>query len=458
MNKTISFLTIVSVLLFSIPVTIWSAGQEDKLAKAVQLFESKKYEEAEPVFRQLLDKQPENPMLNYYYGSCQTENGMFSTSVLNYLLKAGEGEVPVKVDYYLGIQYQAQNKWEQALRHYNKFRIKMQKTEQDELKLAEKIQQCYNHENPFFTSNVTESQTNKTTATSKNDSLTAGNTITHRAKDTLQNNFSEPDSLNMEEDLAPGMPIEFIINSEITYWNTSNFKTEEAKKIFMEANSKQQELDSGLQKAKELREDYPKATSESEKKIIGEEILSLENETFKLKDEITQLLERSRNLENAYWQSAQEQELADFKAESKKIAQMVSSPEPKEDSAKALPDSNLIVDPNILLNKLEIKNVKPKQPETDELVYKIQIGAYSKGLPRYVDKLFKKLSLIRKIDHYTDEKGVTVYTTGNLTNLGDAIKMQNQVRQEGVEDAFVVPYFNGKRITLKQAKEMTNEL
>jgi hypothetical protein len=35
--------------------------------------------------------------------------------------------------------------------------------------------------------------------------------------------------------------------------------------------------------------------------------------------------------------------------------------------------------------------------------------------------------------------------------------MQNQVRQEGIEDAFVVPYFNGKRITLEQAKKIEAE-
>ena len=52
------------------------------------------------------------------------------------------------------------------------------------------------------------------------------------------------------------------------------------------------------------------------------------------------------------------------------------------------------------------------------------------------------------------DKGVVVYTTGNLSTYEDAVKMQNQVRQEGVEDAFVVPYFNGKRITLKEAKEI----
>jgi hypothetical protein len=49
---------------------------------------------------------------------------------------------------------------------------------------------------------------------------------------------------------------------------------------------------------------------------------------------------------------------------------------------------------------------------------------------------------------------VVVYTTGNLTNLEDAEKMRNQIKQEGVQDAIVAPYFNEKRIPLEQAKQI----
>jgi hypothetical protein len=99
-------------------------------------------------------------------------------------------------------------------------------------------------------------------------------------------------------------------------------------------------------------------------------------------------------------------------------------------------------------------NSANEQETNDEIIYKIQLGAYSRGLPSYVKSQFKKLSYIRKIEDYTDGNGVVVYTTGNLITYDDALKMQNQIRQEGVEDAFVVPYFNGKRITLKEAKKI----
>jgi hypothetical protein len=99
----------------------------------------------------------------------------------------------------------------------------------------------------------------------------------------------------------------------------------------------------------------------------------------------------------------------------------------------------------------EIEN----KQEIDKIIYKIQVGAYSRGVPKYIDRLFRKLSMIRKIDNYTDDHGVTVYTTGQLTNFEDALQMQAQVRQEGVKDAFIVAYKNEVRITLKEAKKLT---
>jgi hypothetical protein len=58
--------------------------------------------------------------------------------------------------------------------------------------------------------------------------------------------------------------------------------------------------------------------------------------------------------------------------------------------------------------------------------------------------LYKKLSLIRKIDNYTDEKGVVVYTTGSLTNLDDAVKLQKQVRQEAYKMPLLLRFLTKK--------------
>lgn len=186
---------------------------------------------------------------------------------------------------------------------------------------------------------------------------------------------------------------------------------------------------------------------------ISENILALEQETYLLKNKANLTFNKARELEQAYWDNAGAieietflQEIVDLKTELDRNQEKTEEPE------------NILanIGPEILIpeNPLEIRN--PAKKETDKIRFKIQIGAYSRSLPDYVDRLYKKLSLIRVIDNYTDDRGVTVYTTGNLTNFEDAVRMQAQVRQEGVKDAFVVAYKNGKRIKLSEAKEILN--
>lgn len=90
-------------------------------------------------------------------------------------------------------------------------------------------------------------------------------------------------------------------------------------------------------------------------------------------------------------------------------------------------------------------------PASDEIEYRVQIGSFSKGLPSYVQRLYDKLSKFRKIDHYTDDKGVVVYTVGKLSDYHAAVNLKKQLRQEGASDAFVVAYKNGERIKVSDA-------
>jgi len=79
---------------------------------------------------------------------------------------------------------------------------------------------------------------------------------------------------------------------------------------------------------------------------------------------------------------------------------------------------------------------------------------------KYTDsaaKLIKKLSILRKIENYKDEKGFTIYTTGSLNKYAEAVTLQNQVKQEGVKNAIVEAYRNGKKITVADARKLNNE-
>ncbi|MBN1984764.1 MAG: hypothetical protein JW761_00605 [Prolixibacteraceae bacterium] len=435
------------------------AFQDKKPSKAFELFDNKQYVEAEPLFKELIWEEPDSLELYYYYGACRTENKNYSEYDLIQLLNADPAKVPQKLNYYLGIQYQAQENWEQALKHFNKYRMNSAPEEQEQLNIASKIQECYNQENPYrnLVTQVTESSLAKTrTETILPDTLTTGHKT---GTETESTSFTPPRMIQKEENLSvseeSGKPIEFIVNSRITYYNTRHFQTEEGRTLFNKSQEKQQRLDSLLAKTDELREAYREASTSALKNIFGEKIVALENELYPQKEEVNNLLLQAQKAEYDYWSTATNNEIEEF---IQKSASERQQPEPEETATETVAPDTVLFNPEIFLTE-DNNDVLLEEPrQKDELIYRIQIGAYSRGLPAYVERLYKKLSVIRKIDNYTDENGVVVYTTGKLTNLDDAVKMQKQVRQEGVEDAFVVPYFNGKRITLEEAKKIEGEL
>ncbi len=244
------------------------------------------------------------------------------------------------------------------------------------------------------------------------------------------------------------LSIDFSINSEITYNKLSNFRTQEGKLLYKQGNSKQKELDTVLETAKNLRSKYVSATSRSVKDSLGQKILGLENRSFELKNEINQLYAESKLAENEYWDKATEDEKANFLV-------MLNAQQEKQEIEQPLneEDTSDMEIPEILVDN-KTPAATSKETDNKDLTYKIQIGAYSHGLPVSIKKLFEKLALIRKIDNYTDDRGVVVYTTGNLQRFDDAMVMLKQVQQEGVEDAIIAAYYKGKRIPLTEAKAL----
>ena len=483
-NNKLFQLTFFFILLFTAN-SVFAANQDISAVKAMQLFDKGEFEAAETAFRQLLDKNPDNTMLNYYYGASRTENGRYSQEDLNYLLKAGEDVTPHRVNYYIGVQYHAQNNFDRALKYYNKFRHDVPEEEQQEVQLAQKIQQCFDRENPFRNTAPVEAEkqtemAEEIPAEAKDNSETEitapkaqpeknivpeNDTLQLKPKTRDEGNLSDmistprkmlPDLPGVKTTYTPpaGDPIEFQINNNITYLNTAHFQTEKGKELFLKGKSVQEKVERNMEKADELRDKY-RSTGDADKKAeTGEQILTLENESYELREDATRLFSESREYENQYWLDAGQVTVSNFRIELNKMQQALHPEQAINESESEKTDTSLMIAASDLFNIPDNQASQAQETEKSPLIYKIQMGAYSRGLPAYVERLYKKLSLIRKIENYTDEDGVVVYTTGSLKNLEDAIKMRNQVRQEGVEDAFVVPYFHGKRITLEEAKKL----
>ena len=163
---------------------------------------------------------------------------------------------------------------------------------------------------------------------------------------------------------------------------------------------------------------------------------------------------RVREEEDRYWLNASPDEINKFQEKIKlykdSIGQIADTQIKSEAIQSQIPDTITLYSPT------------PKAEETKAtlpggIVYKIQIGAYKGKIPEASGKLIKKISVIRKVENYVDDKGLKVYTTGNLRLYSDAERMLAQVKQEGIKNAVINAYQNGKKITVVEAKKLNNE-
>jgi hypothetical protein len=106
----------------------------------------------------------------------------------------------------------------------------------------------------------------------------------------------------------------------------------------------------------------------------------------------------------------------------------------------------LEVIPGIAYSAAKPIPVDAKMPEG--LVFRVQIGAFKSKIP---DNAFRGLT---PLNAETTNGGYLRYTAGNFNRIENANAVKNDLRGLGYSDAFVVAYFNGKRITLGEAMAM----
>lgn len=85
------------------------------------------------------------------------------------------------------------------------------------------------------------------------------------------------------------------------------------------------------------------------------------------------------------------------------------------------------------------------------LVFRVQIGAFKTQIP---DNSFKGLS---PLNGETTSNGYIRYTAGNFEKIENANAVKNDLRNLGYTDAFVVVYYNGRRISIAEAMEIMKQ-
>ncbi|MDX9881938.1 MAG: tetratricopeptide repeat protein [Prolixibacteraceae bacterium] len=415
----------------------------DPQQEAVALFMEGKFDRALPVFEDMISLSPGDKTLNYYLGACLIETGNYGARARQALLGAVGKDIPDKVNYYLGIAFHAGNDYLTALDYYYRFDKEAKSKVKKAVDYQRLIELCEQGVNPFV---LKEKEIPAVVSENAGPAAKPADVNEIPADTVPAENFTIPGGLF-------DSVIVFQVNPEIRYMKLSQFKNQEAQLNFVKGWLKRQERDSVMLATDRLREQYTRS-GQDEKQSLTEQILDNEQKIIALNRKIPAYNLLAGRMEGKYWATPPSGEMEKLIAQNQAIADSIELLHAeKQKRIGVLPPETVALP---IVEKTEPEKEAPEEI-TKGIVYKIQIGAFSKEPPDWALRLFKKLSLIRKISNYTDEKGVTVYTTGELRSYADAVELQKQVKTEGIKNAIVAAYNNGIRIPVNEARKINGE-
>ena len=100
--------------------------------------------------------------------------------------------------------------------------------------------------------------------------------------------------------------------------------------------------------------------------------------------------------------------------------------------------------PEIKANELEILGNK------QIIIYKVQLGAYRNNIPIEVVNSLLQTS-VKGIETELQADGITIYLTGNFSNYQDARALRDEIVNNGIPEAFVAAFADGKKISIEEA-------
>ena len=129
--------------------------------ESIASFEADDYRTAMNGFRNLMEREPDNPMHSYYAGRCLVELNEQLDEAIELLYGASTGGVPQNVIYYLGMAYLRSYNFTDALKYFKRFELNASRQELKEYNLKHVMQTCRSAReitatyNPFEVMNVT---------------------------------------------------------------------------------------------------------------------------------------------------------------------------------------------------------------------------------------------------------------------------------------------------------------
>lgn len=480
--------------------------QADERNQAIEMFHSGKFGEALPIFQKLSNAYPSDYLLKYFTGACLVETGNTGKEAEMNLLLAITREVPSRIFYYLGKLYHMKEDWDNALRFYNRFKNNSTEKEAEELNIAYLSELAYEHKNPFAGEQPAMNESREkeisqpaeptTQAPSSAETAIRPDTPPVTAESKPAETTGEQkeavvipvpaDSLNTlseAPEAAPAIPattehiqpeavevapskevfpdVEFIsfrINPQVTYLTEDFFQVTEAWEAWQSGHEKEREMERIMASMEKMRSNYQNTSDAGTRTQLSEQIIRSERDILRLKSETDLLYQKSRQLEQQFWSNASQSAFNTYLQAHDSLLRL--EEKMKQRPSVSIPDLELLLAENEGMAPGEEdseEGERERAPASDEVIYKVQLGSFTSAVPARTKALFDKISKIRTIETFTAEDGATVYTTGQMKTFEDALALQNQVRLEGIKDAFVIAILNEKRISLPEAKKITQE-
>ena len=91
------------------------------------------------------------------------------------------------------------------------------------------------------------------------------------------------------------------------------------------------------------------------------------------------------------------------------------------------------------------------------VVFKIQLGVFRDPLRTEVLRRWQNMAGNKNVGHSRNNNGLYVYSIGNFNNFEEAVPVRDRFINEGVPDAFIVPYQGERRITMQEAGRLIRQ-
>jgi hypothetical protein len=225
----------------------------------------------------------------------------------------------------------------------------------------------------------------------------------------------------------------------------------------------QLQSDSISRVAEDLRLIAQNSKNATEKDKLKKEVYSLQQRSKSTQHKADELYEKARNYEEMYSNKKEQKEsspkVTQDMMRNALITDTSKPPEPKKIEEKRVNNSKPSKTTVIYEFKVMAKSpyasteqIPMNQKLPDGLIYRIQMGAFSK--PVEPDR-FKG---IVPINAESVKNGtITKYYAGLFNRMADAEKALNKVREYGFKDAYIISFYNGKNIPINRAKELEKD-